>query len=170
MAHHITSSRATDFPSIAPISDQPTEQRSVVAQGQTLFRRMQCWWLRLVGVLFRPTLPPMSALAGRPALRQALYRLPKEQRLALWSIDVEGLSHAEAAVRYDCDLDVVRERLRLARTQMAALLTEAPGTGHPAAPVLDDGLSEPQSYGPSSAVVTSRASTAVHPRETSPEA
>ena len=98
MAHHITSSRATDFPSIAPISDQPTEQRSVVAQGQTLFRRMQCWWLRLVGVLFRPTLPPMSALAGRPALRQALYRLPKEQRLALWSIDVEGLSHAEAAV------------------------------------------------------------------------
>ena len=56
------------------------------------------------------------------ALRQALQRLPEEQRLAVFLVDVGGLSCREAAKEMKLSLATVEARVAAARETLQALL------------------------------------------------
>lgn len=56
--------------------------------------------------------------AALATIEVALSELPKEQRLAVVLVDVEGLTYEEAAVAMDCALGTVRSRLARARARL----------------------------------------------------
>ncbi len=59
---------------------------------------------------------------ARPAILQALSRLPEEMRTALLLCDLEGFTYDEIAEITDCPLGTVRSRIARARAQLARQL------------------------------------------------
>lgn len=61
------------------------------------------------------------------ALRQAMARLPEEQRMAVALVLVEGLSYKDAAESLDVPMGTLTSRLARARAALMAELSEASG-------------------------------------------
>ncbi len=70
--------------------------------------------------------PPVADHTGRLetalVIRQALQRLPAEQRDAVVAVDLEGYSVADAAVLFDVAEGTVKSRCARGRTRLAGLL------------------------------------------------
>ena len=61
--------------------------------------------------------------------RQALQKLPPDQREALILIGASGLSYEEAAEICKCAVGTMKSRVSRARTRLAELLQYDPGAG-----------------------------------------
>ncbi len=67
---------------------------------------------------------------ARPAILQALGRLPEELRTAVLLCDLDGFNYEEIAEIMQCPVGTVRSRIARARTQLARrLATHAAGLG-----------------------------------------
>jgi RNA polymerase sigma-70 factor (ECF subfamily) len=64
------------------------------------------------------------AVISDPRIRQALARLPRAFRAAVWLVDVDELTYEEAAAALQCPLNTLRSRLFRGRRQLARILRE----------------------------------------------
>jgi len=64
------------------------------------------------------------AVISDPRIRQALARLPRTFRAAVWLVDIDELTYEEAAAALQCPLNTLRSRLFRGRRQLARLLRE----------------------------------------------
>ena len=81
--------------------------------------RRSSGWLPLDEVEDRLSHPgPLGDFAAGLELDSALRSLPEAFRLALWMVDVEGLTYEEAAEAMECPVGTLRSRLHRARALM----------------------------------------------------
>lgn len=66
-----------------------------------------------------------------PRIRQALARLPRAFRAAVWFVDIDELTYEEAAAALQCPLNTLRSRLFRGRRQLARILRSYPEVDPP---------------------------------------
>jgi RNA polymerase sigma-70 factor (ECF subfamily) len=85
--------------------------------------RRSSGWLPLDEVEDRlPDTTSRGNFAAGLELDSALHSLPEAFRLALWMVDVEGLTYEEAAEAMECPVGTLRSRLHRARALMVERL------------------------------------------------